>query len=218
MIAFGKKITEQTISVKDNHEQSRFTPLNLQVQANRLGQDGSSIAIVANQYEAMTSEIQAEMVKFTKASDSVKEMIGKAQFIVCAGSLEQEMVQYFKNEKGNDHIDANNESQILSLLSTQTFNECKITLKAVSDVFKNLKNVNNNLTQLITGLEIVRLTGRTEVAKIQTNKTIFESLIEDLSNFRESLKASLKQVDELTSALSNLSLEISDQCKMSKSP
>ena len=65
MVEYGSKISDRTTEVKESHALSRFIPLNLQVQANRLGQDGSSIAIVANQYEEMTSEIQNEMIKFT---------------------------------------------------------------------------------------------------------------------------------------------------------
>lgn len=214
MIDYGKKISSRTLSVKDSHEQSRFTPLNLQVQANRLGQDGSSISIVANQYEVMTNEIQSEMIKFSEASETVRKMIEKAQFIVCSGFLEKEMVSFFKHEKKIDEINVFSEIETLTKLLEDTHKECQVTLRSVSDVFENLKNVNDNLTQLITGLEIVRLTGRTEVAKIHNNKTIFESLIADLSRFRESLKVSLQEVDELTHFLKNLSVEIAKQCKI----
>ena len=141
-------------------------------------------------------------------------MIEKAQFIVSAGLLGKEVIEFFKKETVNEHINSETEIKILDHLLKNIHIDCKNTLLAVSEVFSKLKTVNDSLTQLITGLEIVRLTGRTEVAKINTNRKIFESLIEDLSKFRESLKVSLQEVDDLSIILKNLSDDILNHCKI----
>lgn len=164
--------------------------------------------------ESMTDEIQQEMIKFKEAVEKTKYMIQQTQFVVSAGLLEREMIRFFEKEEVTEYINIPLETKFLNDLLVNTVSDCKEIIRQIGNVFLNLRNVNESLTQLVTGLEIIRLTGRTEVSKITTNKSVFESLIEDLAKFREVLKGSLAEIESSTLQLKNLTSDIETFCKI----
>lgn len=182
-IEFSKKILS---AFKTN----KFVPLNLEVYASRLGEEGKRISVVANQYQKMAQEINAQIEKFGTMSIQVLEQVNLGRFLLGSSDLLDEIKNYLVNEP--EHLDKEG-FEIFDQLIADYLGE---SLKAVQEIVKVIKDFSlicEDLQTLGSGLELVRITGKIESANLQQSSEVTE-MLNSLRGFQTILGSSLKDI------------------------
>jgi len=199
-----EKTTEETF---EHYKVSQHIPLNLEVQANKGGDEGAPISVVAHQYENLSNELNRELSQFQSAGQVVQESIRGSQFLLASFLLQSEMHKEFIIEN-SDHINVQEELKHLKCVADQGRSKVQEALDQIKSQLQLFIRVENRVRDLATALEMVRVTGKIEVSKVTKNKKDLEVLLESLLGFREKLQAALKEIHTNGMDLINLHSEI----------
>ena len=200
----AKTIMEKTIVTLQSYKESAFVGLNLEIQTYKMGETAAPLAMVAGKYDAITKEIQTGLKDFKIAGELVLEKVVQSQFDICSGILQNEMVEKFKNEISDGTVDSDREMKTLIMLRKTGLEKSVSSLRDVEREFMIFRQSCENLKTLSTDLEIVRLMGRIEVAKISGFKTVLEAMMEMLQNFHKSLTLPLSEIEQAGGNLRSL--------------
>ncbi len=193
----GKELQIRSEGIAKAYRKSALVPLNLEVQAARIGQEAASIATISSQYESLAKEIQQEIGKFVTAAQLVQDKLQECQFNVCNSLLQREMVSFFREEVAETPIDKEVEMELLETLGQAGIKNAAQSLHEIDSEFWKFKSVYEEVRKLSTALEIVSISGKIEAAKIKQSTGELKSLLNDLGEFKNSLKVSLKEIDEI---------------------
>lgn len=192
-----KEMSEASTKVLDNtkriltaYNESRFIPLNLEVQAAHLEQDGGQLSVIAAQYQKMMSEITDTIGRFNAMSTKVTERIESAQFLIGANELMSDAVQYLAAEESAKDLTGITDIADLSDRYTKNAFESAREIGVIVDEFISICA---GLQTLATGLEMVRLTGKVEAARLPKADDI-GSFLASLKSFQVSLTEGLAQI------------------------
>lgn len=199
-----RQIIEQTNSLKTKAEElvtafkeGTFIPLNLSIQATKLNKEGDPITVVATKYGDFINEIQAEFVNFEKTRNVAQVVVQNCQHNLYVAALQAEAILQFKNESSDNPSDLKSEMSQLERLSREAIQKSIESLFEIQQEFNQYSNVCANLKTVAAGLEIVRLTGKIEVARLSTNREQLDQLIHELFVFKNKLDSAIQEITQL---------------------
>ena len=197
VLHLGSRLQKKCEDIFLAYKKSSMVPLNLEVQAARIGEEAAPIAVISSQYDSLAKQIRKEFKKFLDASELVQKKVGECQFNVCATFLQREMFAFFKNENQPTPIQKEVEMEYLENLSETGIVRAKNSLNDLEIEFGEFKSVYEEVRKLSTALEIVSISGKIEAAKIKQSSNELLGLLNDLGNFKKALKDSLKEIDAI---------------------
>lgn len=202
-------VEEQTGRVLKTNIKSQYVPLNLEIQSLQLSDGtGDSMSVVASQYQKMVGEIAKEIDHFQSTMRDVKVMLKENQFIICANLLLSEVVEFFKIEVDQEGANKNVELNYLTGLMNYYKNRVSESVKKVIEALVRFESVCNSMRTAATGLEIVRLTGKIEASRIESQKTTLDSLIAQLGEFRNTLMEAFEVIRQSNVELKSLASDL----------
>lgn len=179
-------VTEQILS---SFTSSQFVPLNLEIFSQKAGGEGLAISVVAQQYQKISTEITGAIRNFKKMSEEVSDRVSDSQFYVGAAALLEEVRKYLGKEGTSDQSAF---SKIDTVAKNYRF-QALDRLSTMAKVIQEFISICNNLNTLGLGLELVRLTGKIELSRMQ-NATEAATLLDSLRHFQTALKEGLSEV------------------------
>lgn len=201
VLAMGTQLQKKCDDIFEAYSKSILVPLNLEVQAARIGQEAAPIAVISSQYEGLAKQIREEIKKIVGASRLVQEKVGNCQFEICNSLLQQEMFSFFRDEDRPSPIQKEVEMNHLEKLSRDGIGKAKQSLVEVDFEFGKFRTIYEEVRKLSTALEIVSISGKIEAAKIKQSSGALEGLLSDLVEFKTALKNSLKEIDTIGNGL-----------------
>ncbi|MGI4992097.1 PAS domain-containing protein [Halobacteriovorax sp. GFR7] len=193
----GSFLQEKSEGIFEEYKKTSLVPMNLEVQAARIGEEAASMATISAQYDNLAKEIQDEINKFMVSGKLVQEKVKDCQFFVCNSILQREIYNFFEKETKPSPIQKANEMNILALLQEQQINNAKSSLVEIQTEFSEFKRVCNDVKKLSIGLEMVSISGKIEAAKLNRNSGELSGLLDQLTKFKDSLKQSLKEINDI---------------------
>lgn len=187
------------------------------LQAERIGEEATTISVISAQYSTISQQIQKETAKFLDSGNlgnAIKENVLSCQSDVCNLILTQELLDFFKNETKETPIDKNLEMGFLDGLSKNGIENVKKSLTTVETVFGQFAIIFQEISKLTTTLDIVGLTGKVEAARIKKDSADLLGLLEDLMTFKTTLKQSLKEIDDIGKDLINQTREMKNELEV----
>ncbi len=194
MLKITNQIEKSSNEIGDSFKKNSYVPLNLEIQTMHIGEDGASIGVVANKYNEMSSEARWKILEFQKTCVKVRERVHRCQINLASCELINEVIIFFKSEKDVGPINTETELFLLTKLRDQYTDITKIEIQCLRDEFSAFLNSCQHLKTLSSGLEIVRITGRVEAARIPKQKQI-DDLIKQLTDFLNLLNNSLNTLE-----------------------
>lgn len=191
-------ILEDAKKIFDGYSKAKFVPLNLQVYSERLGDNGKQLSVVANQYQTMAEEINREIGQFEMMSKEVSAKIGMSQLYVGADQLMQDVMQFLSS--GDTSEKAGSAIRDLDGLSSFYMKSCKDSLDDVTTFLDRFKSTCESLQTMGSGLELVRITGKIETARLSNNEDL-SGMLNDLQGFQRSLSSGLRKILECQTVL-----------------
>lgn len=174
-----------------------LVPLNLEIQAARIGREAASIGVISSQYESIAQGIQEDITKFMEAGERVREKVSGCQFDVCHSLLQDEMLSFFKKETKETPIDKDKEISLLQESKKKVLLKARTSLASVEEEFGRFKAAHESIRKKSAALEIIAITGKIEIAKVKRDSSELQGLLEDLNKFKTTLRDCLKSIDEI---------------------
>ena len=198
-------LLEDTVKILSVYDKTKFVPLNLEIHSARFGQEGRQLSVVASQYQKMVEEINREIERFSSMSKTVIEKIEMGQFYTGASQLMEDVNRFIKNEEAANEAsnEENNEgAKELSQLSDFYLKSSVDGVKEIIEVLNRFKRICETLQSMGAALELVRITGKVETARLSQASDIGK-MLHDLRDFQSTMSMNLKKILDSQSVMSN---------------
>ncbi len=196
-VEMNSRLSQGSLEMIKKFKESGMLPLNLTVQAAKLGDEGNSLAVVANQYSIMSDEIEVEFKKFIEVLKKTEKTMQECQYSICAALLQTEVLELFEQEQKNSNVDLSGESNLLKQIHEAGMRRSSNALNEIRETFNAFITTCQNIQTMSTGLEIVRLTGKIEISRIASNQESLKNILDSLHSFRQLLDSTIKDVSAL---------------------
>lgn len=210
----GKAVKVETEKVLVAYKQNQYVPMNLEIQSARSeGEIKDTMGVVASQYQKMVNEINNEIGNFGNSIDKVTSQLSQNQFMLCANYFLNLVKQFFQKEIAQEvSLESQNEVQVIDSLIEFYDHQVRVYTNEVMNALLDFESTCKKIQTSSVGLEIVRLTGKIEAARgAGAESSDFTGLLNQLSDFRQALTGSFKDIDiflkEIRSSSKSLSRE-----------
>jgi hypothetical protein len=162
-------IQDEMRLIKTLSSELSYLSINLSACTERMGMEGKTLSEVANKFRILGSEIISQVAVFELQFSTIFTALTSAQFDLGACRLLSEMIISFKNE--SEQTDTSRATDQTLLLAT-TRNAIQESIHKIGSLLHPLNQFVNTLTDLMAALrnlEIIRITGKIESAKLSAD-------------------------------------------------
>ncbi len=191
-------ILEVTKRILSAFVASKFVPLNLEIFSQNRGDSAATLSVVAHHYQKAALEITEAIQSFEEMSAHVSTQVSESQFYVGAATLLIEVCEYLKAESGPSQ---SSEYTVIERLSESYMRKAFDCVRKTTDVLRAFTSICGRLNTLGLGLELVRITGKIELSRIDET-TEAGSLLESLRAFQNALQSGLAEINDLSESMS----------------
>ncbi|KIN75148.1 PAS/PAC domain protein [Sulfitobacter noctilucae] len=192
-----KSVGKHCQSVFEAYREFRNIPMNMQIQAGGLGDQGAALGVVATNFATIAGQINGDLVSFTESVRSVSAKICESLLLVCLQELLAEAVIIFGQERSATQEE-------LGILEKQHLISSVAERDAIDDVLQQLQlflNISDGVRRRLSALSVTRVMCSIENAQLSSGTGgSVASIIEELCVFQERTEDNLRCIqDELTS-------------------
>lgn len=179
--------------------------VNMSISAHKLGKDGSTLAVVANTFQATTKQIIQSYANFEKFSTEVLAKLEQVLFSISCSRVQTEMLAFFLKES-IDGIAAGKiagDGEIRKLLQ-----ELAIVIEAVRDLFDvsskqqiqfydlllRLRKDTSELHKVIVRLDLIRTGGMLEGSRSTEITTVFKPFLSEMGQLLGIINAPVNDI------------------------
>ncbi len=183
-------------------QENQYLPLNLEIASSSLESTGRAISVVASSYQNLVTQVSKEMALFKTNSDSLVALLRDNQFMMSIKYLLDHVVEFFKIEDNSGtEIDVSQESARLNDLAIQYALRVSKSVGAVVDSLSQFASSCEIMRSSVSGLEIMRLTGKIEAARLGAASDEITVIIGQLKKFQSLLLDVLTQIESTSGSL-----------------
>lgn len=176
---------------------NEHVPLNLRVQAAQLGELGATIGVISDNYSIISTEIKASMSYFVSSAGQVSKAIDNGLFLVGTAKIQREVLELFHQELTTEN---NAHAQEIGYLTQQRKSYQQRALEGLRDIAHQIEAFHRScieMKRLAAGLEVTRIMGKVETARLIVSKDELNGLMEDLEAFQVTIAQGLKEIDQM---------------------
>ena len=202
----AESMLAETTNIFSSYEESKYVPLNLQIQSAQLGENGRTIGVISSNYNIVSTEIRNEINDFNQAAQNVFSKIHAGQFLACTARIQREVIECFQKEITSDFV---NKDQEILYLRRQQVEYQKLASEGLISITKQIEQFQNNcqrMKMLASSLEVIRIMGKVDAARISVSNGDLNELINDLSIFQTSIASSLGKIAQLNHGMKHETL------------
>ncbi|MGZ3773347.1 MAG: PAS domain-containing protein [Pseudobdellovibrionaceae bacterium] len=186
-----KKCGSETKVIARACERLESLSVNMSISAHKLGKDGSTLAVVANTFQATTKQIIQNYSNFEKFSSEVLAKLEQVLFSIYCSRVQTEMLAFFLKESidGIANGRLSSDGEIRKLLR-----ELGIVIQAVRDLFDEsskqqiqfydlllrLRKDTTELHKVIVRLDLIRTGGMLEGSRSTEITTVFKPFLNEM--------------------------------------
>lgn len=178
--------------------------INMAIGSERAAEAGRTLATISNGFKKVADDIQLQVLEIDKSMDQLFSSITETQFQISGARLQGELIRVFLTESHQLGFKAdtpegaeflNNYYQLcqLSLLSTEKAEQSLLELRTI---LRHFRSVSEELLMVINGLEIIRISGKIEVARLSAEHgDLIGKYIDEMENFVHNIFIPLKEIE-----------------------
>jgi PAS domain S-box-containing protein len=190
------------------YERSKHAPLNLRIQAAQLGESAMTIDVISNNYGTVSSAIQDKIQLFVTSAQRVLKTIHEGLFLICTASVQHEVSECFGAEIEAGHFSEQAggfcpEQEVRLLEAQREEHQAKAIegLRAIAKQTEAFQQDCDEMKRLTTTLEIIRLMGKMESARLVGINEGLDKLITDLESSQGIIATGLKEIERMNHAI-----------------
>lgn len=199
LMSASKLLLEAASTIATGYQRYRFVPLNLTVQASRLGDTGKAISTISNNYEELSGQIRRGLDKFIAATERVSLAVHQGAFLLATSEIQDEIATIFDGECPLPYFDHVSEA---ALLKQQRNRYRQEAVRTVFDVRREVRRFAEEvfeIKRLSAGLAAIRVMGKVEAGYLET--AVLSDLLADLQAFQDILRSGLDDILSLNDAV-----------------
>lgn len=182
------------------YKENEYVPLNLRVQAAQLGDFGAPIGVISNNYTTISAQIQKGIEQVVESGKDVVKTINEGLFLAGTARIQKDMHAYFLEEAREDasHEGVSREEEMVNL-EQQKAEYIERSIKGLEDIsihISQFQRACREMRKLTSGLEVTRIMGKIEHARINDSAASLGSLINELDTFQKAIQSGLKEIDQ----------------------
>ncbi|MFN7011942.1 MAG: hypothetical protein ACK4PN_18160 [Allorhizobium sp.] len=188
----AQSIICKTAQLSSGYADHQFVPLNLLVQAGRLGQAGSAIGTISGNYSLLSEEIRAGLSSFSVSAARVAANICEGAFMLGTARIQQETISLFASEPPQAAVDHAQEMSHLTAQEQSYRQSAREKLIGIRDDVEQFHRQTLDLKRLASGLSAIRVMGKVESGRLSV--AVLADLIADLEAFQAEIAAGLAEI------------------------
>ncbi len=196
-------LRQKTNDIFSSYENNRYVPLNLQVQSCQLGDAGRAIGVISSNYTSVSASMRTEVDNFTRAAHQVCDEIYDGQFLVLTAGIQAEVTRQFGRETGGGESDSSQEMAALEAQQNEYQRRAVAGLQAIAQRVHAFEDDCRTMKRYAASLEVIRVMGKVDAARITGQTGALNELIDDLKQFQGSIADSLMQVSRCNISMRN---------------
>jgi aerotaxis receptor len=190
-------LTTQANLTFEAYAVNAYVPLNLRVQAAQLGDIAATIGVISSNYNIISEEIRAMLNEFMALAAQVFEAVNGGLFMVCTAKIQREIAELFRSEAQTQGIGRDEEARLLDGQNRAYQRIAVDSLHALSRQAERFHQSCTDMKRLAAGLEVTRVMGKIESARLDTTAEGLNDLIDSLEDFQTAISESLKEIDRM---------------------
>ena len=207
LVTAAKSLLHQAELIFAAYARSEYVPINLRVQAAHLGQSGAVIDTISTNYNLISSEIRTNMNQFIASAASVLRTINEGLFLLGTATIQREAADLFRQEMAlSADLKGQDQHQEMRFLDNQrqAYRQKAIDgLTAINERVGSFRRDCAGMKRLTAGLEVTRVMGKMESARLTVIKDGLNELIDDLEAFQAAVTDGLKEIDINNQSIQN---------------
>lgn len=191
-------LMQETAAVFTTYEANQYVPMNLQIQAAQLGEEGRTIGVISGNFSTVSNEIRHEIQTFNRSAREVFDNIYEGQLLLCIAHIQREVVEFFRKESTGDD-DAGNTQQEMVLLTSQLEayeRKAQAGLSAIIRKIVSFQEDCQRMKKFAASLEVIRVMGKVDAARLINAQNDLSALIDELGTFQATISQSLAQIEK----------------------
>lgn len=197
LVQSAKALLAKADVIFDAYSLNEYVPFNLRVQAAQLEESGATVGVISNNYSILSNEIRESMTSFIDSAKKVSETINNGLFLIATAIIQKEVSEFFKAENLGEEY---NKDREMTYLTKQQRNYQEKALEELAEIAKQAEVFHQtcaDMKRLAAGLEVTRIMGKIESARLNVSKDGLDELIDDLNVFQSSVANGLKEIDHV---------------------
>lgn len=185
----------RAVEIAAAYRENAYIPLNLRVQASQLGRDGIVIGTISQNFKVIHDELSVAMTRFEQSAQSVSQAISQGLFLICTATLQSEICEIFAHEPSSGEFCTEGETLRLVQQQARCNAQAHDALVAISHQTRVFRTDCAEMRRLAASLEVTRIMGKVETAKVEVARTGLGDLLDELAGFQRALALGLRDLD-----------------------
>lgn len=208
LVTAAKSALDHAEQVFAAYELAKYAPLNLRIQAAQLGASAVTIDVISNNYGVISSAIQDKIQLFVTSAQRVLKSIYDGLFLICTANIQSEVAGVFRAEITSgqvpDETDGFSPAHEVGLLERQCEEYQSRAIEGLGAIARQTEAFQadcDEMKRLTTSLEIVRMMGKMESARLVGINEGLDKLITDLESSQAIVASGLKEIERMNHAI-----------------
>ncbi len=197
----AKTVIAETKRIHALYDENQYVPLNLQIQSCQLGEDGKTIGVISTNYGTLSVEMRAEIDKFAEAAHGVFNTIYESQFLLCSARVQNEVAEFFNSQEPEDTPERDKEAERLQRQHHEYEEKARLSLDRIVRNIDEFRDTCRKMKMCAASLEVIRVMGMVDAARLSTSRAALNELIEDLKLFQSSVAGNLNEIERCNAVM-----------------
>jgi hypothetical protein len=192
----ARAMQKEIAQIVSTYEANRYVPLNLQIQSAHLGRDGTSIGVISSNFSKVAAGTQSEIDTFGKSAAAVFRQICEGQFLLCAAKIQDEILAFHTDETAaSERAGQQGEADMLRAQCDEYRRLAGDGLSSIRCILQSFDDDYRRMKQCAINLEVIRIMGKVDAARLQIGQSELGALIEELKVFQTAVSVSLGKIE-----------------------
>lgn len=191
-------VLARATAIQDAYGDAKHAPMNFSLEAARAGSAGAATGVVAANYHILAKELNDTLDGFVQSAQSVTDIVARSLFLAGTAALQREMHAVFHGEDDADCAKAR--YQDMMVLDGQQEVYSDRARESLTDVLKATDAFGRScvsMGRLASALEVTRIMGKVEWAKVGMGSTHMDALFDEFAAFQTAVRNGLRELDRL---------------------
>jgi aerotaxis receptor len=207
LVTAAKSLLHQAELIFAAYANSEYVPINLRVQAAHLGRSGAVIDTISTNYNLISSEIRTNMNRFIASAAGVLRTINEGLFLLGTATIQREAAERFRQEIAlSADLEGQDQHEEMRFLDNQRQVYRQKAIDGLTAINKRVGSFRRDcagMKRLAAGLEVTRVMGKMESARLAVIKDGLNELIDDLEAFQAAITNGLKEIEINNQSIQN---------------
>lgn len=184
-------------------------PINLQIQASKLGAAAAMFRCIADSYSRLSGMITRDLRQFSDAAERAAGSVDRGLFRLLTARYQDEMAHLFENDKDEAgegaEFDRPAEARMLTSQRDAYVGDLAECLEGVAAECTRFNSQARQMYGTINGLNVTQLLGLIETARLGTAGRTLDSMLKDVSGVQAATSKSIRDLAALNADISRMS-------------